>query len=516
SVTSLLSPTASANVSDTVGCRPLGVSFTNSSVNATSYIWYFGDGNSSTDFEPVHVYSQVGIFQPYMIATSQNGCSDTISISPVNVNVTPVASFIASTTEICPSSSVTFNSTSSSISNPTYQWNVGGITSGLSSPTITLTQPGFHSVSLTVTNDNGCSDTHTETNYIEVFDNVPPPVTEILSVSVLNNTSVEIKWLPSAAFDLYEYRLYRLNPATNSYNLIYSLIDTNNANPNVNLVYVDNGLNTLHNVYTYKVQTVDRCSYSLPLSQSKAHTTIDVTAQPAGQNIKVSWTPYGGCPVSVYEIRRVELPNGSSVFLGTVPGNGPLIFIDTTLSCPYQYSYRITARDLCGNVYKSLSDTSAASPINTLAGQKVEVIRSTVIFNKNVLTEWTAPNIAPDRVKQYSILRSTDNFNFTPVATVPAGTYNFMDENVDVNKYHYYYKIDVVNDCSLTGTQSNEGSSILLKSNWEKEKTRLNWSEYEEWDSGVEYYRIEKRDPSGQWIQIKIVNGQETETILDE
>lgn len=511
-----LSPTAAATISDTSGCQPLMVSFGNNSLNAVSYLWNFGDGNSSTLAIPSHSYLQHGIFTPYLVAISDQGCTDTMYLPPVNVKLTPEASFTASSNGLCPSTVVTLTSTSTGISNPSYQWTLGSLTSNQASPSFTLINPGFYNVSLTVTNDNGCSDSHTENDFIEVYDTIPPPVTPILSVSVLNNTSVEIKWLPSTAFDLYEYRLFRYNQGTSNYDLIYNLVDTNNANPNVNLTYVDNGLNTLQQVYTYKVQTVDRCQYRLPLSQSQAHTTINVTAQTQGTNIKVTWTPYGGCSVSEYDINRIELPAGTPQLVGTVSGNGPFSFTDTTLRCPFPYSYRITARDLCGNPYQSLSDTAVAVPENTLAGQKVEIVRSTVIFNKNVLTEWTAPSLAPDRVFKYNILRSTDNLNFQVIASVPAGNYSYIDDQVNVNKNNYYYKIDVINDCNLSGVFSNEGSSILLQSEWSQEKTHLKWSEYKEWDTGVDYYIIEKRNSDGQWIPIKIEDGTQTETIIDE
>ena len=39
------------------------VSFTNTSTLATSYHWYFGDGGSSTEENPIHTYSDTGTFQ---------------------------------------------------------------------------------------------------------------------------------------------------------------------------------------------------------------------------------------------------------------------------------------------------------------------------------------------------------------------------------------------------------------------------------------------------------------------
>ncbi|MCP4426971.1 MAG: PKD domain-containing protein, partial [Chloroflexi bacterium] len=44
------------------GTAPLTVSFTNASVNAASYLWQFGDGSTSTQISPVHVYTQTGVY----------------------------------------------------------------------------------------------------------------------------------------------------------------------------------------------------------------------------------------------------------------------------------------------------------------------------------------------------------------------------------------------------------------------------------------------------------------------
>ncbi len=51
--------------------------FTNTSFNADSYVWNFGDGNSSTEQSPVHNYQSQGEFQVSLIANTVNGCADT-------------------------------------------------------------------------------------------------------------------------------------------------------------------------------------------------------------------------------------------------------------------------------------------------------------------------------------------------------------------------------------------------------------------------------------------------------
>lgn len=516
-ITSNLTPVAQAAAIDTAGCAVHQVIFNSSSMFASSILWNFGDGNTSTQQQVVYDYAVAGTYQPYLIATSAAGCADTFMFpSPVHVHPVPNAAFTVNQTASCSGTTFQFTSQSTPTTGLNYLWNIAGNTYTVQNPAVPVVAPGFYNASLIVTNQFGCSDTIDEPNYIQVYDTLPPPVSPILTVSVLNNTSVEITWQNSSALDLGAYVVYRLNNVSGIYDEIYRDNSPNNSSMAVTSTYVDNsGLNTLQNVYTYKLLTLDQCGYALPLSALNPHTTINVTATPVNNNIRVSWTKYLGCNVSSYEINRVNLANGTSQLIGTVPPN-TLSYIDQGFYCPDEYSYRITATSICGNPYISLSDTSVAVPANPLAGQKVEVVRSTVINDKDVLTEWLPPVLAPTRVIQYNVMRSTDNVNFSEIASLPASALSYIDYDTDVHQQEYYYRIDVVSDCQVVGTLSNDGSSILLKSDWENEKTKLWWTKYTDWDTGVDYYIIEKENPFGQWDPVKTVPGTETQTTLDE
>jgi gliding motility-associated-like protein len=50
---------------------------TNQSVGASTYLWNFGDGGTSTAANPTYLYTTVGIYPVQLIATSSLGCSDT-------------------------------------------------------------------------------------------------------------------------------------------------------------------------------------------------------------------------------------------------------------------------------------------------------------------------------------------------------------------------------------------------------------------------------------------------------
>ena len=47
------------------------VSFNNSSSNSLTYLWDFGDGNTSTEFAPVHEYVSAGVYEVTLAATNQ-------------------------------------------------------------------------------------------------------------------------------------------------------------------------------------------------------------------------------------------------------------------------------------------------------------------------------------------------------------------------------------------------------------------------------------------------------------
>ncbi len=56
------------------------IAFTNASENATAYQWDFGDGGSSTEENPTHVFTHAGVYEVVLLATGDGG-SDSESVS---------------------------------------------------------------------------------------------------------------------------------------------------------------------------------------------------------------------------------------------------------------------------------------------------------------------------------------------------------------------------------------------------------------------------------------------------
>jgi PKD repeat protein len=68
-----ISPEKSASSNDEVR-------FLNYSTNAERFNWDFGDGNVADIFEPTHVYDKFGIYNVRLIAFSEWGCSDSLTV----------------------------------------------------------------------------------------------------------------------------------------------------------------------------------------------------------------------------------------------------------------------------------------------------------------------------------------------------------------------------------------------------------------------------------------------------
>ncbi len=156
-----------------------------------SYDWDFGDGNSGTGVSPTHSYASDGNFTVSLTVTDNNGGTDaassTASIAPT-ANVLPVAN-AGGPYNGTVGNPVSFDGSASSDpdgSIVSYAWDFGDGNSGTGvSPTHSYASDGNFTVSLTVTDNNGATNTASSTVTITT-ENPPPSMVTIK----------EAKWEP--------------------------------------------------------------------------------------------------------------------------------------------------------------------------------------------------------------------------------------------------------------------------------------------------------------------------------
>ena len=143
------------------------VDFTNTSTNASTYSWDFGDNNNSTDENPSHTYTQDGTYT--VVLTATNSCGSVTTTQEINIGTLPTASFTANVTSGCAPLTVLFTNQSSA-NTTEWEWTFEGgtpATSSMENPEVTFDLPGVYTVTLTAINDAG-TNTVTQTDYIIV------------------------------------------------------------------------------------------------------------------------------------------------------------------------------------------------------------------------------------------------------------------------------------------------------------------------------------------------------------
>ncbi|MBI1182681.1 PKD domain-containing protein, partial [bacterium] len=126
----------------------------------SSYNWDLGDGATSVDMNPTHLYSTDGTYNISLVTISDMGCSDT-ALTSITIFNKPTANF--SSTDVCYGKPSAF--TNQSVDAQDYVYDFGdkwGI-SILPQPVYTYEAPGSYSATLYVTSAKGCKDTITKT-----------------------------------------------------------------------------------------------------------------------------------------------------------------------------------------------------------------------------------------------------------------------------------------------------------------------------------------------------------------
>ncbi len=161
-VVAVVPPTTDFSATPTSGPASLAVQFTDTSTESpTSWLWDFGDGNTSTQQNPLNTFTTVGTFTVTLTATNTAGSTTETKTNFVQVFAPVVAGFTSSVTSGTVPFDVTFTNTTTGGSS--YSWNFGdGGTSTVESPTHTFSSSGSFTVTLTATGDGGV-DTATDT-----------------------------------------------------------------------------------------------------------------------------------------------------------------------------------------------------------------------------------------------------------------------------------------------------------------------------------------------------------------
>jgi gliding motility-associated-like protein len=144
------------------GCTPYNAYFNNTSIGGQNFVWDFGDGTTSTEAYPTHLYSLPGTYTIKLTATDNLTCNPADDTTmTITVYEGPTASFIYSPTT--PKENTPYEFTNTSIGGVNYKWEFGDgdtlVTTSMLPVSHIYNTAGTYTVFLIAFNQYGCSDT---------------------------------------------------------------------------------------------------------------------------------------------------------------------------------------------------------------------------------------------------------------------------------------------------------------------------------------------------------------------
>lgn len=168
---------------------PFNAQFSNtSSTGNYSYSWSFGNGQSSTSFNPTGIsYASAGTYPVTLtVVNLTTGCVNTLA---QNIQVQSFSAGFSAPSEACVNEGIAFTNTSSP-SATSWLWDFGnGITSASENPTYPYSTPGTYTVTLTATDAvTGCTAVTTQTIVVHPLPVADFTVDEVLGCNPLTVT----------------------------------------------------------------------------------------------------------------------------------------------------------------------------------------------------------------------------------------------------------------------------------------------------------------------------------------
>jgi len=496
-------PVSGFNYSAPKGCNPLTVYFSDTSKYGYSARWDFENtGKIDTTGSHVNYHFPTGLFTVKMIETSIHGCVDsTVKVNLVTVNPVPKADFSVSDSEICKMGSVRFiNLTQPADSVVHWFWNFGEAsapydTSISRDPVFTYYSYGMHTVTLTATDNQGCTGTISKAA-VNVAQNTTPPNSNMLYVSVLGKDSIIVMWQKNRIGNFGSYIINLLDAGNRI------VLDSIVSQEDTVFIFHDSTINTGASEYCFSMQSTDKCghvSYG-----SFEHCTMLLTGvqttQPANM---LSWNNYNGWLPDRYYIYRAGT-NG--IFKRVDSVNSSVLSYTDSVVCDADYCYYILA------VNKTLGLASKSNIVclkdQYIRDNRIPNLRYTTVRNNNVIqVQWDSSaykGLLGYQVAKYSQISGwVDNYAFTQANML-------TDPNVKIKDSSYAYKVRTIDKCGYTGPESNPGTSVLLKQNVSNDHVSLSWNSYTGWAPGVQNYKVQIRLKNRQLKTIEILPGTDT------
>lgn len=408
---------------DTISCPGALVSFSNTSIadNYTS-TWDFGDGSTSNNISPSHVYAATGFYNVKLSIEDMYGCLDSINKNLYIKVDKPVADFTMSDSiTSCIPLEVQFTNTSTFYSSVLWDFGSGQGNSTINNPAHYYTTPGNYQANLLVTSPGGCTDTITKN--ITVFD-----------VSASGITYTPINGCKPLMVDLTSFSPGLITSYFWDFGDGYTESSTT---PNISHLYASYGY------FLPKVIMQDASGCIIP---AQGIDTIPVTGAEANFGFD----------------KNLICSSGSVIFVDSTTFNDPVAsynwsFGDGSTSSQqnpvHQYNSSPGFYDVSLNIQTQSGCTDTFTKVNAIKivqGPLIDIVGDSVICVNSTLTHsgiflqsdtsvvtwyWNFPNgnTSLQQTPPAQTYNTVGNFNITAIATNSSGCQDTTIRNITVN-----------------------------------------------------------------------------------
>lgn len=289
----------------------------------SSYLWNFGDGTISEDYEPCKTYSTPGTYDMSLTVINEKGCLQSMTVEDfVTVEEIPSTAFSVNANNGCTPFSVIFNNITDTVGNDysDWTWDFGDGSEpyfGFNPPVHTYNKPGIYTVNLGTTNSLGCS------NYSTQKITVKPAPTASISTSspACLNDDLIVEYTGS----------YNVSPTFNWYFTDAVLVNGSGEGP-YTIRYATAGNKTIS-----LTVTEDGCSSTVsekvqitPITNVFLEISADYDTICSGQEVTFTASPVDFVNYCFYVNSTIVQCSSDNTFIGSGFNDGDKIYVKIT------------------------------------------------------------------------------------------------------------------------------------------------------------------------------------------
>lgn len=242
-------------------------------------------------------------------------------------------------------------------------------------------------------------------------------------------------------------------------------------------IYFVEFLNTEDNYYCFRLSSSSACPTGPP-EYSESVCSVNLNAEALSNENRL--TLKTGLGFTTAQVIRNDIPIGQT---------SGATFIDSDVVCGVEYCYRVILDDAIMSAPQCVTGVSDDIP--------AAIDRATASFTENGVTiAWDQPEGID--IGGYSIFRSEASGDFGEIAQTAENNY---DDQV-ASPSPVCYRIAYEDACGNVSAEGREMCPVILTLNGVSGVPLLSWSDYRGFDTGIEYYALEKTNADGSLIEI--------------